>query len=313
MNSARKTHWVLRVSTSKMQSVCSVFENTATSREAQSERKSGLSFQKWEAEIHTQNWVLGCTAAVDCPLAGNQSNQPKIGTCQHCYTGEEYQPSLFQWCHYLEMTSEILLSKSQGKSKDHGQFPCYQPPITALPAHILGCASKTVDSGEDKNMAHFCPINCSKKSLYQKCFKFLSRLLLLIWLVTSVPGHWGNLQALVPPVGFPRTSVHLPRDPCFGSAMPHPSRISALSPARAGSSTVGTDLLGLLLPKSVGNFCCPWDGTPQGSQSALVFPQHPTPQPSHEAAPLLLHPTKHLFFSITLNEEKREQPSLTWT
>lgn len=140
MNSARKTHWVLRVSTSKMQSVCLVLENTATAREAQRERKSGLSFQKWEVEIHTQNWVLGCTAAVDYPLAGNRTNQPKTGTCQHCYTSEEYQPSLFQWCHYLEMMPEILLSKSQGKSTDYRQFSCCQPPITALSAHILGYA-----------------------------------------------------------------------------------------------------------------------------------------------------------------------------
>lgn len=154
-------------------------------------------------------------------------------------------------------------------------------------------------------MAHFCPINCSKKYLYQKCFKFLSRLLLLIWPVTSVSGHWGNLQTLLSPMGFPGTSVHLAQDPCFGSAMSHPSHISALSPARAGPSTAGTYLLGLLLPKSVGGFCCPWDGIPQGSRSALVSLQHPTPQPSHEAAPLLLHPTKHLFFSTTLNEEQR--------
>lgn len=64
----------------------------------QSERKSGLSFQKWKVEVHTQNWVLCCTAAVDCPLTGNRTNQAKTGACLHCWAGEEYCLPLFQRC-----------------------------------------------------------------------------------------------------------------------------------------------------------------------------------------------------------------------
>lgn len=80
----------------------------------QSERKSGLSFQKPKVGICTQNWVLGCTAAVDCPLTGNQSNQAKAGACLHCCAGEEifaYIISAVPWCIcYIEMMYEILLS-----------------------------------------------------------------------------------------------------------------------------------------------------------------------------------------------------------
>lgn len=166
--------------------------------------------------------------------------------------------------------------------------------MTAPSAPRLGCASKCL-SGEDGSRAHFCSINSPQKCLYPKCFKYLSRLMLLVWLVTSVSGPWGHLQALGDlvgclPMAFPGTSVLTTSTqgtrPSFGSAMPHTSPISALSPVRAEPSAVGSLSLGLTASQNCQGLSVPMGQQPSGDTASPGVPAAP-----HSPAPSWGNPT----------------------